>query len=492
MQKQNKIGKVNKHQLITAGIVFLFILLNGVLLQKDLPWGLFAPAAVAVVFLAFVSLDVLFIAIAALIPLSVPLRFLLPEVAFDLYLPTEPLIFGVMLLFWIRTLSEQGIHADFLRHPLTIVVIVHLIWMFVSALTSTMFLVSVKYFIARFWFVSTFFFFGFQVFQSEKRIRQFATAYLIPLALVVLYTLFQHSQTGLGDQQAAHSASYPFFNDHTSYGAMLVFFLPPLLALIRLRTRERKWVLLHWLLLGILITGLLFSYTRAAWLSLFGGLAIFLCLLFRIRLSYILLIGLLAVMLVVSSWSRIVMKLEENQQDSSGDLAEHVQSMSNISSDASNLERINRWKCALRMFREKPVTGWGPGTYQFQYAPFQMSYDRTIISTNFGDVGNAHSEYLGPLAEGGVPALLLMLALLVYSLITGFRVVLGKISFSGRVLSLAALTSLITYFLHGFLNNFLDTDKASGPFWAFLAVLVVYDLQRKAEKKASEEFDRHD
>ena len=63
------------------------------------------------------------------------------------------------------------------------------------------------------------------------------------------------------------------------------------------------------------------------------------------------------------------------------------------------------------MWKERPVFGWGPGTYMFQYAPFQAAEDRTIISTNFGVQGNAHSEYFGPLSEQGVLGMLLMLAL---------------------------------------------------------------------------------
>ena len=44
-------------------------------------------------------------------------------------------------------------------------------------------------------------------------------------------------------------------------------------------------------------------------------------------------------------------KFERNTTDSSDDLNEHVASVTNVSTDASNLERINRWKCALRCFR---------------------------------------------------------------------------------------------------------------------------------------------
>ena len=42
-----------------------------------------------------------------------------------------------------------------------------------------------------------------------------------------------------------------------------------------------------------------------------------------------------------------------------------------------------------------------------------------------------------------------------------------------------ALLGLITYWVHGFLNNFLDIEKASGPVWTFCAVLVSLDLYYK-------------
>ena len=63
--------------------------------------------------------------------------------------------------------------------------------------------------------------------------------------------------------------------------------------------------------------------------------------------------------------------MSRNSQDSSGKLVEHLQSISNISTDASNVERLNRWVSAFGMIKEKPLVGWGPGTYQFEYAPFQ-------------------------------------------------------------------------------------------------------------------------
>jgi O-antigen ligase len=176
-------------------------------------------------------------------------------------------------------------------------------------------------------------------------------------------------------------------------------------------------------------------------------------------------------------------KLEKNRQDSSDELTEHIQSISNVATDASNLERLNRWSCAWRMFKERPVFGWGPGTYIFQYAPFQRSYEMTVISTNFGDLGNAHSEYLGPLAEQGVLGLVNILMIVMVSVYVGVRLYFKIRDPEDKRVVMAVLLGLITYFLHGLLNNFLDTDKASVPVWGFLAILTVIDVYYSSDKK---------
>jgi putative inorganic carbon (HCO3(-)) transporter len=43
------------------------------------------------------------------------------------------------------------------------------------------------------------------------------------------------------------------------------------------------------------------------------------------------------------------------------------------------------------------------------------------------------------------------------------------------------MAGLVTYVIHGFLNNFLDTDKISAPFWGYIAAIVVLDLSQKKQ-----------
>jgi len=205
-------------------------------------------------------------------------------------------------------------------------------------------------------------------------------------------------------------------------------------------------------------------------------LMIMLFMLLRIKFKWVMLMGLGLILIGFFTYNTVINNLKKNKQDSSTNLEQQVQSMSNISTDASNVERFNRWNCAWRMFKKKPILGWGPGTYMFKYAPFQLSYEKTIISTNEGDRGNAHSEYLGPLAESGVMGMIYALLLLVTSIYTGLMAHKKAVDKETRKMIMFIFLGLITYFIHGFLNNFLDTDKLSALFWGYLAMLVSFDL----------------
>jgi hypothetical protein len=178
-------------------------------------------------------------------------------------------------------------------------------------------------------------------------------------------------------------------------------------------------------------------------------------------------------------------KIASNKQSSSKDISKHLKSVSNIKNDASNLERINRWNSAIRMFKDKPLVGFGPGTYRFQYAPYQRSYEQTYVSTNAGSLGNAHSEYLSPLAETGLIGALIFFVLIALTIRTGRRIYIHAKSQEIKFLSIGILIGLFTYYFHGFLNNFLDQDKASAPFWSMIAILVALDVYHNQKDEPS-------
>ncbi|MGD0711199.1 MAG: O-antigen ligase family protein [Bacteroidales bacterium] len=396
-------------------------------------------------------------------------------------LPTEPLVFGVMLLFFIKVIYEGGFDKRIVKHPVSIAIMVYLFWIFMTSLTSSIPLVSFKFLVAKIWFVVPFYFLGTQLFKNHKNIRRFIWMYIFSLLIVVFYAIYNHSFYGF-NEQTAHWVMSPFYNDHTAYGAVLAMFTPFTLGFVFDKKLNKTQRTLSFIVFIIFIFAIILSYTRAAWLSLAVALIVFLIL--KLKIDYRIIIAVIALLagIFFIYKDEILFKLEKNRQDSSKDYVEHIQSMSNISSDASNLERINRWECAFRMFRERPVFGWGPGTYQFKYAPFQRTQEKTTISTNAGDKGNAHSEYIGPLAEEGLIGMLCVFAIVSFVTYTAVRVYKRSKSKDIKFLAVTAIISLFTYFVHGFMNNFLDTDKASVPFWGFVALIVTLDVYYRDEK----------
>jgi len=465
-------------------VSLLFILLNVwfVSAKNSLVINLL-PFALFFILLAIFSLDKVLMVVVFFTPLSLPLKELAGGLSFDMFLPTEPLLFGVLLMFLLRVSADRGFDMKILKHPVSIAIWIYLLWLFVTTLTSTMFLVSFKFLLVRIWFIVGFYLLAMKLFDNNRKFDQFVWIYVSSLLIVIAYTIIRHAGHGLLNKQAAHWVMTPFFNDHTSYGAILAMFIP-IMAFFSVRkdfSPSATW--LARLALGVLFIAFILSYTRAAWLSLIFALVIWVLILLKIRFRTMVITAVSMIAIVLLFQNQLVQYLERNEDESSSNLLEHFSSMSNITSDASNLERLNRWGCAIRMFKEKPVFGFGPGTYMFKYAPYQLSRDKTIISTNMGDAGNAHSEYLGPLSESGLGGMLTFLLVVVMVVYTAVKTYIRLKDQRLKGILVSSFLGLVTYYAHGFMNNFLDTDKAAVPFWAFTAMIVWIDLNSPVEKK---------
>ena len=466
MTKKAKIGWI---YLIAA----LFVAVAMFLVVKKDNYVFFAlPVVLGILLLYIFSLDKVMMLISFVVPLSVILEEF-EQLAVSL--PAEPLLAGVLILFVAKLLYDGKYDKSIARHPVSVVIYCMFIWMIVTTITSEMPVVSIKFIVSRLWFIIPSFFVCALLFKKPKNIDWFIWLYMISLCIVVVYTTINHAKHGF-DGDSAHWVMSPFYNDHTAYGAALAIYL--ILAITYaflpgIKTSRRI------LILGVVAlfsVAMILSSCRAAWVSLVAALGVLICVLLKIKFRWILTVLIILVGSFFAFQHQIIDALEHNSQDASGDVVENIQSITNISTDASNLERINRWQSAFRLFSERPVFGWGPGTYQFVYAPYQMSKEKTIISTNAGDGGNAHSEYIGPLSEQGFMGTILVLALVITVVYTGLKAHGRAKNSKAKILSLGATLAFFSYFVHGFLNNFLDTDKLSVPVWSCAALIVVLDL----------------
>lgn len=460
----------------------LFSVILSVAIYFEFIWLALLPVCLALAWCAVKRVDLFMTVLLMAVPLSLNLQEFSYELM-GLYMPTEPMLAGLLVIFFLRALRGYPVDKDIITHPVSVAIGGMMLWMAIATLTSWSMVVSAKFMISRAWFIAGFFFFLGHIMLNDKKYKERMIMYMLfPLTIVITYTIIRHAGHGFS-KHAGHWMMKPFFKDHTSYGAVLAMFFPPALAMLTKKDRPELLRVMLAIATFILGLGIVLSFTRAAWVSLVGVAAIFVAMRLGFKLKTLLTLSVIVLGGLWLNKDSIILEMQRNKQDSSDNLTEHVESISNVSSDDSNLERLNRWNCALELFKAKPITGWGPGTYQFVYAPFQESNYRTNISTNDGDGGNAHSEYLGPLAEQGVLGAGFILLLLWLATVIGFRLYEQMPEGYDRNFAVAIYLGLMTYFIHGVLNNYLDTDKASAPFWGFLALLVVFDLELRRSKK---------
>jgi O-antigen ligase len=243
--------------------------------------------------------------------------------------------------------------------------------------------------------------------------------------------------------------------------------------------KDTQW---KWIIITLILTlALYFSYSRAALISVSIGFILYLCLILKIRLRWIISIF----VLIFGIGSFFILNYKNNTSAKSSvhksDFSTMVKSISDPG-NYSNTERFNRWTSAYKMFEQKPMLGFGPGTFMFVYGRYQES--KTFVSVSDASMGGAHSEYLKPLSEEGILGLLFVLAILLAVLYKAFQLTV-QLEGTKRKMVIACMVGLTTYYVHGFFNFFLETDKASVLFWGLIAYIIAVDIRFNTKRKES-------
>ncbi len=430
--------------------------------------------------IGFLKPDIIWFSIAFFTPLSInPADVDLGKISISF--PTEPLLVLLIFLFVYYLFVTKELDTSYFYHPFSILLYSYLGWMLITSFTSVDKIVSIKFWIARLWFIIPTYFLGYFYFVSREKVVRYVELFLIAMMLVSLFNILHLSRFGFEDKPSQWTMQ-PFFKNHAVLGAINALCIPLSFGLISYHRGHALKQIFYFFILYIMVFCLIVTYSRAAYISIIPALLLYIALRLKVPFKSMMLLLVSVLIGILINLEGIIRNLETNKIASSDNLVENVESISNISTDASNLERINRWACAVDMWKTKPLFGFGPGTYMTEYAPFQLSGNYTEISTNSGDVGNSHSEYLGPLAEQGLLGGLLFLAILLFVIYYSFKVYNNALQKKDRIVISMAACALITYLTHGFLNNFLDMDKAAIPFWTLIGVLVTYDVKFFKEK----------
>ena len=119
------------------GLSILFILINAIATYLEFYYLNLIPAAVLVILLALFSIDKLMLLTVFLTPLAINLQHL--EGNLGLSLPTEPIIFGIMIIFIFKQLHQANLDIRVMKHPITISIIINLIVIMTKFMTIIQF-----------------------------------------------------------------------------------------------------------------------------------------------------------------------------------------------------------------------------------------------------------------------------------------------------------------------------------------------------------------
>jgi len=473
------------NNIYSLGVVFILLITSYFFFVEDTK----APEIIsAILVMTILSIFVLgnkkiaIYSIIALAPISIPIY--VEVLSLKLSFPSEFVTVLLIITMGSSFFVNEKFSRKILFHPISIILLIDIFFTLIAASFSTMPLISFKRFLLKTGFISIYYFVFSHWYNNQSDKNKYTLFFLYAIGFIypIYNTLKWHSLQDFS-VAASFAMPQPFYSDHTIYGACLAFVIPFLIAWLYSNYKEKnKWFIPVLLLTILIFVAEIIAYSRAAWISLLVIVLFRILLNFKLKINHIL-IGISIIFAgIVYNYEDLFNQIKQQEQQTAEEenVTNHLSTVTNLQTDASNLERINRWTCAYRMFVERPFTGFGPGTYQFQYGKFQSVDLMTRISTHEGNKGHAHSEYFTYLSEIGIFGLLTFLTLVLYSIHIGLKCYyFFKQDQIKRILIFGALGGLLTFYVHGLFNGFIDYEKMAILVYGCLALLVIFDIERR-------------
>lgn len=424
----------------------------------------------------------LFWLLLIVLPLSTELN-LTPQLGFDF--PDELLLVLLTAIVLVKIIHQpQWFPYSLKLHPLFMWLVIYLFWILLTCVYSAEPLLSVKYVLAKTWYIIPFVVLPQILLVSQNRIQKMALCLLIPMLLVVMQTLTRHASYQFSFENVKKTLA-PFFRNHVNYSSMLVCLLPVAWCVWKLTPADhpkRKWIVCG-LMIGLV--GLFFAYSRGAWIALVLGFSAIWII--QKKLMGAMVVLAITAVIVSTIWLVTDKKYMEFAPDHDRtvfhtDFSEHMRATVEMK-DVSTAERFYRWIAGVKMFADKPVTGFGPNTFYPHYKPYTVSRFETWVSAN-KEHSTVHNYFILTALEQGVIGLVLFCVLYFGMLL---RVQKLYHQLQSRFYRMIALTVGIVLIMIGVINSLSDmieTDKIGSLFWLCFGMVVLLDTKSKEEKEA--------
>lgn len=457
-------------------LVAITCFVTGIVLDEKIV--LILPFAVLVVLLLTRSLRYLFFALLFAIPLST--EFAVTD-TLSTDLPDEPMMLLLAgSLAAVLLLKPSLFPNELKKSSLFLLLLLQLSWTLVTVFFSYELLLSVKYSLAKTWFILAFVVGGVLFLRTKKDLTLAASCLIFSMLIPVGSSLVQHAANGF-TFESINSTLDPFFRNHVNYAALLVCLFPILFVWYHFaESRFRKWVLLC---MGLFLVALFFAYSRGAWLCLLSGAVTWLAVKRKFLLSLIvavIIMAALSLFWLIQQDNYLKFAPDFNTTTQHTDFNEHLEATYKLK-DMSTMERFYRWIAGIKMLNEEKLKGYGPNTFTTYYKAYTVAAFKTWVSNN-EERSSVHNYFLLIAIEQGLPGLFLLLALL-FSMfaiaIKGYHVLHDPFERSLAMFCAVVLSMIVTLNL---LSDLIETDKIGSMYFLILGLLIRVQMKIKEQQ----------
>jgi len=225
----------------------------------------------------------------------------------------------------------------------------------------------------------------------------------------------------------------------------------------------------------IIYTGIIICHTRAIWIALFFSLLLFGYLLSHYKINKILKDNKKWLIILFSFFLLITLIYSTDNPLNRSSITAAERAISTFDMQGSSLRtRLLIWQSTLDMIKEKPLLGFGLGTFPLHYLNYQAEILQRIPDyLNFvGKAGEAHNEYLQIWAEMGIIGLLSFLLIFMIFYKTKVNLIKKIGTINGKIIIIGLISGIMVTLIHSIFSFPFHVPAVGAAFWFIIGLTV--------------------
>jgi O-antigen ligase len=449
-------------------------------LYLEQPLLVVIPFGLLVVFQTFIDYKKIFYLLLATLPVSMEIHF---SASLGTDLPAEPLMVGLMLVYITDIFSRPHNRwsLQVFRHPIILLLLLHFVWAGASTILSESQGISIKWMLAKAWYLVTFVLVAIECLREEDDLKWFYYTFTPVLLLTIVWTHLRQLSMDF-EIETVNDALKPFYRNHVNYASHVALALPFLWFARQWFPKTTTGFLLYCTPVVLGIGAIALSFTRAAFVALLLGVVMYWVFRFKmIKLVLVIasVIATIGIGYLVYDNNYLKLAPEYETTVSHHEFGDIVAATA-AGKDVSTMERVNRWVAGGRMIADHPVLGFGPNTFFSFYKKYSLASFRTYVSVN-DEKSTVHCYYLLTFIEQGFVGFLIFMALIYGVLIQGQRIYHETTNATRKNIVMASLLSFVIILAFLLINDMVETDKVGAFFFLNMAILVNMDMKNRYE-----------